>query len=61
VSLIAGSVPVGAAAQPTVAHLTEAEIAALVATHLRRYSQSMVWDIAMDETEHLSERFITII
>jgi hypothetical protein len=54
-------VPVGAAAQPTAAPLTEAEIAALVATRLRRYSQTMVWDIAVDETAHLSERSVTII
>jgi hypothetical protein len=59
--LIAGSVPVGAAAQPTAAILTEAEIAVLVATHLRRYLQTMVWDVPVDETAHLSERSVAII
>jgi hypothetical protein len=61
VSLIAGLVPIGAATQPTAAPLREAEIAVLVAMRLRRYSQTMVWDIAVDETAHLSERSITII
>jgi hypothetical protein len=61
VSLITGSVPVRAAVQPTAVPLIEAEIAALVATHLRRYSQTMVWNIAVDETAHLNKRSVTII
>jgi hypothetical protein len=60
VSLTAGSVPVGAVAQPVLAPLTKAEILALVARRLRSYLQTMVWDIPMDETEHLSERSVTL-
>jgi hypothetical protein len=48
VSRLAGSVPVGAAEHPTSTPLTEAEIAALVGMRLRRYSQTMVWDIPVD-------------
>jgi hypothetical protein len=61
VFLIAGSVPIGAAAQPALAPLTEVEILALITRRLQRYSQTMVWNIPMDETEHLSERFVTLI
>jgi hypothetical protein len=61
VSLIAGSVPIGVAAQPTPVPLTEAAIAVLVATRLQRYLQTMVWDIPVDETEHLSECSVTLI
>ena len=61
VSQIASSVPVGATVQPIVALLTKAEIAALVVTRLRRYFQTMVWDIPMDETEYLNKYAITLI
>jgi hypothetical protein len=40
---------------PVVPTLSEVEIAALVATHLRRYSQAMVWDIPIVVTEHLAK------
>jgi hypothetical protein len=49
-SLIVGSVPVGAAAQPTPALLIKVKISVLVATRLQRYSQTMVWDIPVDES-----------
>ena len=42
VSQIVGSVLVGAVVQSTLAPLTEVQIAALVAMHLQRYSQTMV-------------------
>jgi hypothetical protein len=47
--------PVLATVVPTTPAVSEAEIAALVATHLRRYSQVMVWDVPVDETEHMAE------
>jgi hypothetical protein len=61
VSRLTGLVPVATAAHPTSALITKAEIAALVATRLRRYSQTMVWDIPVDETEHLSELSVMLI
>jgi hypothetical protein len=43
------------------AALSEADIAALVATHLRRYLQAMVWDMPMDGTEYLTEPTHTLV
>jgi hypothetical protein len=40
---------------PVAPALSEAEIVALVATCLRRYSQAMVWDVQVDKMEHLTE------
>jgi hypothetical protein len=61
VSRLAGSVPVGATTHPTSAPLIEADIVALVGTHLQRYLQTMVWDIPVDEMENLSKRSVTLI
>jgi hypothetical protein len=61
VSRFVGSVPIGAATHPTSAPLTESNIVALLATRLQRYSQTMVWDIPVDKTEHLSKPVVMLV
>lgn len=61
VSQLTGSVLIGATAHPTSAPIAKAEITALVATRLRRYSQTMVWDISVDEMEYHSELSVMLI
>jgi hypothetical protein len=55
VSRVPETDPVPATVVPAAPAISEAKIAALVATSLRRYSQAMVWDVPIDETEHLAE------
>jgi hypothetical protein len=59
VSRVPKTDPALATVVPAAPALSEVEIAALVATRLRRYSQAMVWVVQVDETEHLAEPALT--